>query len=63
MLSFSQVVIPAFRKLRQEDYHEFEANLGYRIRPCMTQAPCVFLNLDKKSTVVTMNMKSCLARM
>jgi len=25
-------IIPAIRRLRQEDYHEFEANLGYILR-------------------------------
>ena len=27
-------VIPALQRLRQEDCHECEASLGYKVRPC-----------------------------
>lgn len=28
-------IIPAFRRLRQEDLHEFEASLNYIVRTCL----------------------------
>lgn len=48
----AEPVIPAFGRVRQEDYCKFTASLGYTERPCLKTTPCPKEKKKKKNTYV-----------
>lgn len=37
MWEWHTLIIPGFGRLRQEDYDDFKASLGYLVKPCLKQ--------------------------